>query len=553
MSDLKQVYRLLVILRTIIKYRLDEFIFYDSWHYYRYFFYMLPWNWCIRASGTRSQRLRAMLEELGTIYIKIGQILSTRRDVLPEDIAKELALLQDRVIPFSGVIAKEVIEQAYGLAIEEVFLEFNETPAASASVAQVHEATLKDGRKFMIKVIRPDIEKTIMQDISLFEYLSKKSDQYYPDSKSLRFNNVVHEIKKTLLNELDLKREAANASQLRRNFKDEKQYYVPDIHWELTHRNVLAIEYVSGIPISDVDGLIKSGINLKWLAEYCFEIFFTQVFRDNYFHADMHPGNIFVQPSINDQLPKVAVIDFGIMASLTDFDQYYLAENFLAFLDHDYHRVAILHIESGWVPADTRIDEFESSIRTVCEPLLDKPIREISFGELLQRLFEIALSFDVEIMPQLLMLQKTIINIEGIGRMLYPDLDPWKIARPQLEHWMQERVGLKKMYKKTKNNIPHWLNKLPSLPYKIINVIDKLHDGKIELDNKSQDLKKLRMEIKHHNRTMLFSLLGSTCFLGVVITLTLADYSTFNYQGVPVITWFMSIMSLLFFLLAAKR
>jgi len=334
-----------------------------------------------------------------------------------------------------------------------------------------------------------------------------------------------------------LKREAANASQLRRNFRDEKQYYVPEVNWELTKKNVMVIERVSGIPMNDINGLKEAGINLRWLAEYGVEIFFTQVFRDNFFHADMHPGNIFVARPEEGKPTRVMVVDFGIMSSLTEFDQRYLAENFLAFLDRDYQRVAELHIESGWVPAGTRLDELEFAVRTVCEPLLDRPIREISFGELLERLFQIAQSFNVEIMPQLILLQKTIINIEGIGRQLYPELDLWETARPQMEHWMNERVGVKGLLKGTVKNIPHWIDRLPDLPNKIIDLIERLRDGKIELENKSKEIERLREEMRIYNRRTIMAVIGSGLLLCAAIIYGFENYAPPMVGGVPVISW----------------
>ena len=440
--------RLLAIQRVLISHGLDEIIF--ATHLLRpirFLFYILPWNWFSKNKQKRAVRMRLMLDELGPIYVKLGQILSTRRDLIPEDIADEFAKLQDNVAPFPGGIARKIIEDAYGCNISDVFLKFDEVPLASASVAQVHSATLKDGRDFIIKVIRPEIEKLIRKDLDLLQLLAEKAERYNKNAKSLKFTGVVKEFEKTILNELDLQREASNASQLYRNFRDERRYHVPRIDWELTRRNVLAIERVEGISIRDINALKVASIDLKCLAEFVVEIFFTQVFRDNFFHADMHPGNIFVVSGKEKELPIIKVIDFGIMCSLTEYDQHYLADNLVAFLNRDYNRVAVLHIKSGWVPSETRIDELEGAIRTVCEPLLDRPIHEISLGELLQRLFQIARSFDVEILPQLVLLQKTIINIEGIVRQLHPHLDLWETARPEMERWMSERMGVKGLIK----------------------------------------------------------------------------------------------------------
>jgi len=551
---MEQILRLLAIQRVLIKYGLDEFIF--ATHLFRpvrFLFYIFPWNWFGRKKAPRAQRMRLMLEELGPIYVKLGQILSTRRDLIPEDIANEFAKLQDAVAPFSGKVARKIIEDTYECDLNEVFLEFDETPLASASVAQVHRATLKDGRDFIIKVIRPDIETLIRKDLNLLHLLAEKGERYYRKGKSLRFTGVVTEFEKTLLNELDLQREAANASQLRRNFEKEDRYYVPEINWELTRRNVLAMERVTGVSVRDTDELEAAGVDLKWLAEYGVEIFFTQVFRDNFFHADMHPGNIFVGPAEAGKSAMVKVIDFGIMCSLTEFDQRYLADNFIAFLNRNYHRVAALHIESGWVPKGTRLDELESAIRTVCEPLLVRPMPQISFGELLQRLIQIARRFNVEIMPQLIMLQKTIINIEGIGRQLYPELDLWKTARPQLERWMDERIGAKGLLKGVKLNIPKLIDRLPDLPNRALDVLDQIHDGKIEMENKSEEIHHLRQEMKVYNRSTVMAVVGSGFLLSSSIIYALDNTTHGVFASVPIVSWLLGFSGMMLLFLSWQQ
>ncbi len=541
-----QFLRILSIQRVLIKHGLDEFIF--ATHLFRpvrFIFFIFPWNWFGRQRGPRAERMRLMLEELGPIYVKLGQILSTRRDLLPADIANEFAKLQDNVAPFSGKLAMQIVEKAYNRKIEDVFLEFDEEPLASASVAQVHRAVLKDGREFIIKVIRPDIERIIRRDLALLKMLAEKGEKYYPKGRALRFTGVVKEFETTLLNELDLQREAANASQLRRNFSNEPLYYVPEVNWELTKRNVLAIERVSGITVKNIDELKAAGVDMKWLAEFGVQVFFTQVFRDNFFHADMHPGNIFVVPAQDGEPARVNVIDFGIVCSLTEFDQRYLADNFLAFLNRDYHRVAALHIESGWVPRGTRMDELESSVRSVCEPLLDRPMHEISFGELLQRLLQIARSFDVEIMPQLVMLQKTIINIEGIGRQLYPELDLWKTARPELEHWMEQRIGLKGVIKGAKVNVPKLIERLPDLPNRAIDVLDRLYEGKIEMENKSREIHELRQEMETYNRRTVLAVVGSGFLLCSSIIYALDNTTHGDFLSVPIVSWLLGFAGML--------
>ncbi len=539
--------RLLAIQRVLISHGLDEIIF--ATHLLRpvrFLFYILPWNWFSKNKQKRAVRMRLMLDELGPIYVKLGQILSTRRDLIPEDIADELAKLQDNVAPFPGGIARKIIEDAYGCNISDVFLKFNEVPLASASVAQVHSATLKDGRDFIIKVIRPEIEKLIRKDLDLLQLLAEKAERYNKNAKSLKFTGVVKEFEKTIFNELDLQREASNASQLYRNFRDERRYHVPRIDWELTRRNVLAIERVEGISIRDINALKVASIDLKCLAEFVVEIFFTQVFRDNFFHADMHPGNIFVVPGKEKELPIIKVIDFGIMCSLTEYDQHYLADNLVAFLNRDYNRVAVLHIKSGWVPSETRIDELEGAIRTVCEPLLDRPIHEISLGELLQRLFQIARSFDVEILPQLVLLQKTIINIEGIVRQLHPHLDLWETARPEMERWMSERMGVRGLIKGTILNLPRVIERLPELPNRAIDLIDKIYDGKIEMENKSEEIHKLREEMKIYNRKTILSVIGSGFILSSSIIYALNNTTHGAMISVPLASWVLGLFGLIF-------
>ena len=539
--------RLLAIQRVLISHGLDEIIF--ATHLLRpvrFLFYILPWNWFSKNKQKRAVRMRLMLDELGPIYVKLGQILSTRRDLIPEDIADEFAKLQDNVAPFPGGIARKIIEDAYGCNISDVFLKFDEVPLASASVAQVHSATLKDGRDFIIKVIRPGIEKLIRKDLDLLQLLAEKAERYNKNAKSLKFTGVVKEFEKTILNELDLQREASNASQLYRNFRDERRYHVPRIDWELTRRNVLAIERVEGISIRDINALKVASIDLKCLAEFVVEIFFTQVFRDNFFHADMHPGNIFVVPGKEKELPIIKVIDFGIMCSLTEYDQHYLADNLVAFLNRDYNRVAVLHIKSGWVPSETRIDELEGAIRTVCEPLLDRPIHEISLGELLQRLFQIARSFDVEILPQLVLLQKTIINIEGIVRQLHPHLDLWETARPEMERWMSERMGVRGLIKGTILNLPRVIERLPELPNRAIDLIDKIYDGKIEMENKSEEIHKLREEMKIYNRKTILSVIGSGLILSSSIIYALNNTTHGAMISVPLASWVLGLFGLIF-------
>jgi len=531
-----QILRLLYIQRVLIRHGLDELVF--AMHLFRpvrFVLYLLPWNWFRRNREPRAVRLRMVLEELGPIYVKFGQLLSTRRDMLPEDIAREFARLQDDVPPFPGALARRIIEAAFEQDIGSIFSRFDETPLASASVAQVHGARLKDGREIIVKVIRPGIERSIRQDLGMVYLLAEMAEKYSADIRRLRPTNIVAEFRKTLLYELDLLREAANASQLRRNFADSDVVYIPQVEWDLTRRNVMVMERVSGIPVSNIDALREAGIDLKWLAEAGVEVFFTQVFRDSFFHADMHPGNLFVTPEEGRQ-PRIMMVDFGIMSSLSEYDQRYLAENFLAFLNKDYQTVAELHVESGWVPFDTRVDEFESAIRTVCEPLIDRPLKEISFGTLLLRLFQTAKRFNMVIMPQLILLQKTLVNIEGLGRQLYPELNIWHTARPLMERWMSERIGLRGLVKGTREHAPHWLDRLPELPGRVIDLVERAREGKLRLEWHSEEVEHLRREMHENSRRDRHALIGAVLILaGILSTEMPVLMSTF--MNLPVLTW----------------
>jgi len=535
---LGEISRLITIQRILIRHGLDEIAFASNvTRSTRILFYIFPWNWFGRKQGPRGERLRCALEELGPIFIKFGQLLSTRRDFLPEDISREFLKLQDNVPPFPSKEARRIIEDAFGSKIEDIFLEFDDTPLASASIAQVHAATMKDGRKMIVKVVRPDVEEVIRRDLGLMYFLAEKAERYTEDGRRLGPVNVIAEFEKTLLAELDLMREAANASQLRRNFADSDILYVPEVDWDLTHKNVMVMERISGIPVNDVEALKAAGVDLKWLAKAGVEVFFTEVLRDSFFHADMHPGNIFVSRPEPGKPAKIMVVDFGIMSSLSEFDQRYLAENFMAFLNRDYRKVAELHVESGWVPASTRVDEFEFAIRTVCEPLFDRPIREISFGTMLLRLLQTARQFDMVILPQLLLLQKTLVNIEGLGRQLYPELDVWKTARPLFEYWMHERLGVRGLAKGLKDNLPRWLDRLPDLPNKTIDIIERLRDGKIQVVLKASELEKIRTEIKRSNQRTVLATVGSAFVICAAVIFGLDGFSPAMVGGVPYLTW----------------
>ena len=414
-------------------------------------------------SGPRAVRLRKALEELGPIFVKFGQVLSTRRDLLPADIADELAKLQDQVPPFPSEQAIAELERVYGRPVHEVFASFEREPVASASVAQVHFATLPDGREVAVKILRPGVETVIGHDVALLRTLAGLLERLWADGRRLRPREVVAEFEKHLADELDLMREAGNCSQLRRNFAGSPLLLVPEVHWDWCSSSVMVMERMHGIPISRLDRLREAGIDLKALSRAGVEIFFTQVFRDGFFHADMHPGNILVATESANR-GKYVALDFGIVGTLSEIDQRYLAVNFLAFFRRDYKRVAQAHVESGWAPAGTRIDEFEAAIRAVCESIFDRPLKEISFGRVLLRLFQTSRRFNVEIQPQLVLLQKTLLNIEGLGRQLDPDLDLWQTAKPFLERWMSHQVGWRGLVNHVRREAPQWVALLPQLP-----------------------------------------------------------------------------------------
>lgn len=450
--------RLLKIIFVVLRFGLDEFLLAHS----RTRWLLVPINLLLFARDTsapRAVRLRHALESLGPIFVKFGQMLSTRRDLIPVDIADELAKLQDQVPPFPSAQAVVLLEAAYNKKLNEVFFSFEETPIASASVAQVHFAVLPNGREVAIKILRPGIARVIAHDIALLDICASLIECWWEDGRRLKPRKVVEEFEKHLRNELDLMREASSASQLKRNFANSNLLLVPEIYWDWCTEEVMVMERMYGLPVNNVDMLRAVGIDLPTLAANGVEIFYTQVFRDGFFHADMHPGNVQVAAD-----GRYIALDFGIMGTLTDSDKHYLAQNFIAFFRRDYKRVAEVHIESGWAPADTRVDELEAAIRSVCEPIFDRPLREVSFGRVLLRLFQTSRQFGIEVQPQLVLLQKTLLNIEGLGLQLDPELDLWKTAKPWLERWMSEQIGWRGFINALKIEAPHYAILLPQLP-----------------------------------------------------------------------------------------
>ncbi|MBS9403144.1 ubiquinone biosynthesis regulatory protein kinase UbiB [Halomonas sp. TRM85114] len=471
------ILRLLRILWVITRYRLDTLLPLERFPWaLRLMFKLSPLRLVPIGQRPRSERLRLALESLGPIFVKFGQVLSTRRDLLPEDIADELRRLQDQVPPFPGPLARARVEDELGMSTDQAFAHFEPEPLASASIAQVHAARLHSGEEVVVKIIRPGIERVMRQDmLVMFRFAHVLAR--IPEARRLRPVEVVRDYEATLFDELDLTKEAANTSQLKRNFKASPLLYVPGIHWELTRHRVMVQERIYGVPVANTAALLAQGTDLKKLAERGVEIFFTQVFRDNFFHADMHPGNIFVSYA-HPHDPQYIAIDCGIVGSLTREDQDYLARNLLAFFHQDYYEVASLHIESGWVGENTRANEFAAAIRTVCEPILEKPLKDISFGQVLLGLFQTARRFNMEVQPQLVLLQKTLLNIEGLGRQLYPDLDLWSTAKPHLEQWMKDRAGPRGFWDSLKRQSPelsHQLPELPVLAYRVLSRADQDH------------------------------------------------------------------------------
>ena len=525
-----QALRLLHINWVLLRHGLDEVIL--ATHLFRplrFLIFLSPSYWLRRHRLPADPvRIRLALQDLGPIFVKFGQMLSTRRDLLPDDIADELAKLQDRVPPFPGPVAKAQIEAAYGHPVEDSLDAFDETPLASASVAQVHTACLRNGQPVVVKVLRPGIEKDIRQDIGLMYVVAGLAERYWKASRRFRPVDIVREYEKTILDELDLMREAANASQLRRNWEGSRLLYVPEVYWDLNRRNVMVMERIYGTPVGDVAALKTQGISMRQLGEQGVEIFFTQVFRYNFFHADMHPGNIFVEPD-----GRYIAVDFGIVGSLTSEDQRYLAENLLAFFNRDYHRVAELHVESEWVPKGTRVDEFESAIRSVCEPIFNRPLSDISFGHFLLNLFQTARRFDMQVQPQLVLLQKTLLYIEGLGRQLYPELDLWSTAKPFLERWMHQQVGPRAFARKMQKNLPKISEQAPDIPLMTHKLLRDATEGNLELNWKSDALDRLREEVQQANQRTIGAIAGGSMIIASSLLLVLGQDASVS----PLLGW----------------
>lgn len=518
MKLFSQARRLLIIMRVMIRYGLDDLLLsVPSLEPLRFVYRLMPWKWAKRETPEPAIGVRLALEDLGPVFVKFGQVLSTRRDMLPERFANELAKLQDKVPPFPSDQAIAIIEEALHQRVDDIFLRFDREPLAAASIAQVYSASLKDGQEVIVKVVRPEIENVIQQDINLMYLLAKMLSRLSHTGKRLRPVEVVAEYEKTIFDELDLQREAANANQLRRNFEDSSDLYIPKVYWDYCVPDVMVLERIYGITGGDVQALKAAGTDMKILAERGVDIFFTQVFKHNFFHADMHPGNVFVDIS-NPKDPSYISVDFGIVGSLSLQDQRYLAENLHAFFNRDYKRVAEVHIESGWVPSETSVVEFEAAIRTVCEPIFQLTFKDISYGKLLLRLFQTAQRFDMEVQPQLVLLQKTLLNIEGMGRDVYPDLDLWVTAKPFIERWMDEQVGVRALFNGAMKNFPKFVEQLPAMPVTVNELINQMHEEyRQKSKTEAQYALQLQEAAQQANRRIVTSIAGGVFLMSGVV------------------------------------
>lgn len=531
MKTLLAATHLLRIYLTVLRFRLDELVPDQAPWWVRW--PLLPAYLIARGKLDRGERLRSALESRGPIFIKFGQLLSTRPDLIPADLVRSLSKLQDEVTPFAPAEFRALVEKALGQPVDQLFARFDAEPLASASIAQVHAAQLQSGQEVIVKVVRPGLAPTIERDITLLLKLAKLVAQVSDDGRRLRPVEVVQDYRHTILDELNLQREAANCAQLRRNFLDSPLLYVPDVYWDFCRENILVQERIYGIGVSDVDALQAQNTNMKLLAERGVEIFFTQVFEHNFFHADMHPGNIFVARETPDQ-PRYIAIDTAIMGSLTQDDQYYLAANLVAMFRRDYRRVAQLHVDSGWVPAGTVVTEFESAIRTVCEPIFQKPLAEIEFSQLLVQLFRTARRFNMEVQPQLVLLEKTLLNIEGLGRQLYPQLDLWSTAHPYLEAWLKRRYHPRTLWADIKRFGPEWLEKLPQMPQKLYGALSSLEASSAKLARLEHMADALAQASRRRPRNQRLRLLAGACAIAALLTVPALGATL---ATIPLLSW----------------
>jgi len=545
---IKNIIRIFQIIYLLIKYDLDKMLVDSKFIHNKIYFYLLPWNWFrIKTEIDGPKKIRMMLEELGPIFVKLGQVISTRKDLLSEDIAKELSKLQDHVKPFSSEVSKNIIQKQLGKNVEHIFESFNSKPIASASIAQVHEARLKDGKDVIVKVVRPNIKQEIEKDIKLMKRIAKYLTSLSDEFKRMHLIEVVNDYELLVYDETDLIKESSNAKKIKENFKDSKLVYIPEIYWEYVTKDVLVMERTFAIPINDRHQLEKNNIDFKELATNAVEIFFVQVFEHNFFHADMHPGNIFIQK--NDNNIQFVLVDFGIMGSLSNFDKKYLAENFVAFFNRDYGKVARLHVECEWVPKDTNISLLEKAIRENCESMLDKPIKDVSLSDIILGLFDTARRFKLEVQPQLILMQKTLLYTEGLGREFYPELDLWKTSKPILEKWMKKQKGISSLLKKMKDNSSDLFEILPELPTLLRKVANLINNDQLNLDNNLKKLSEIENLIDKNSRRnyWLISILIFSVFFFISM------YLVSNHIYNEYIFWYMLPIFILIILLKPKR
>lgn len=531
MTSLRLAPRLLRVAAILLKYQLDELV--DGAHLFR------PLK-LVRAVFPRAPaevrglprgaRLRLALTELGPIFVKAGQVLSTRRDLVPGDVADELALLQDQVPPFPGAEARAIVERELKAPVGTLYARFDENALASASIAQVHAATLHDGREVVVKVLRPGIDKRIARDVDLLHALGELAQRWHPNADKIRPLEVVAEVEKMLSNELDLQREGASASLLRRNFASGIDLYVPEVHWDLSTEGVLTLERVHGVSADDIAAIDAAGLDRKRLAEKGVRLFYEQVFRDNFFHADAHPGNIWVDLSRLDE-PRFIALDFGIMGSLPEADQYWLAENFIALFERDYARIAQLHVAAGWMPTTVRLDELEAAVRTVCEPYFTRPLSQISIAELVVKLFQTARRFELTLQPQLILLQKTLLNIEGVGRMLDPDIDIWAVAHPVLKRILRQRYSVRATLRDVRRRLPEWIHTAPRVPELVRDALRQVASGERREVADPRVLLQAREESRRLHRVLACGFLGAALLVGAAVLYALAPHTHWSLPG----------------------
>lgn len=566
MTPLRQIPRLLRIAATLVRYRLDDLV--EGAHLYRPIRWLRPLLPRPRADVAqlpRGARLREALIELGPIFVKAGQILSTRRDLLPADVADELALLQDRVPPFPGAQARAMIEAALGAPIATLYKSFDETPLASASIAQVHAAQLHlppsgpaghlppqagEGKEVVVKVLRPRIHEKIADDIALLRALGELAQRWHPAADKIRPRDIVTEIETTLINELDLQREGANASLLRRNFRGGDDLVVPEVFWSHSAESVLTLERVRGIAVDDLAALDAAGIDRIALAEKGVRLFYTQVFRDNFFHADAHPGNIWVDAT-RKQNPRFIALDFGIMGSLPERDQYWLAENFMAMFERDYRRIATLHIAAGWIPATARVDELEAAVRTVCEPYFTRPLAEISLAEVVAKLFSVARRYQLTLQPQLILLQKTLLNIEGIGRSLHPQIDIWATAKPVLAQILRERRSPRRILRKIRERMPEWIAAAPEMTQLVHTFLKKAAAGDFDA-TRNAELEQRERLARAQRRQLAVLPLAAASLLSAALLYAFDGHSA-QWLHIPVSAWIALVVSAVGFVVVWRR